>query len=39
MVGMHAIQQCIDIIDMLIITVNFQTSSSIIGHGIDIKKS
>jgi len=37
-VGMHAIQQCIDIIDMSLITVNSLTCSSIIGHGIDIKK-
>ena len=37
-IGMHAIQQCIDIIDMSLIIVNSQTCSSIIGHGIDIKK-
>ena len=37
-VGMHAIQQCIDIIDMSLIIVNSLTCSSIIGHGIDIKK-
>jgi len=36
--GMHAIQQCIGIIDMSLITVNSPTCSSIIGHGIDIKK-
>ena len=36
-VGMHAIQQYIDIIDMSLITVNFLTCLSIIGHGIDIK--
>jgi len=36
--GMHAIQQCIGIIDMLSIIVNSLTCLSIIGHGIDIKK-
>ena len=36
-VGMHVIQQYIDIIDMSLITVNFLTCLSIIGHGIDIK--
>ena len=37
-VGMRAIQQCIGIIDMSLITVNSLIYSSIIGHGIDTKK-